>query len=249
MNLVNKIKALLVDDEPSAINNLSFLLKKHCPSIEIIAIATDVDEAVLAIHKQKPDVVFLDIEMPKKSGFELFEETQEQFQTIFVTAYDEYAIKAFEVSALDYLLKPIEIERLKNAVSKLENASVTKQVNINAFKNNFQENEVAQIVIPYKSEQYVVDIDNVICFEASGGYCLVHFCEELELKSHLYSKNLRYFQEILKEGNKFFRVHRSWIINLKKIQSFNKKTNIITLCHNIEIPLSRGKIKEFLNLY
>lgn len=246
MSSTNNITAILVDDEPKAIINLSFLLKKHCPNVTIVATCNSVDEAVIEIEKHQPDVVFLDIEMPEKSGFELFNETNQQFQTIFVTAYDEFAIKAFEVSATDYLLKPIEIKRLKTAVSKLKNIKTSSQISV--LKQNIDSSEINQIIIPYKDVQLIVKIDDIICFEANAAYCYIYFEDDNHLKTHIYSKSLRYFYELLSSNTSFFRTHRSWFINLKKVQSFSKKENTITLKHNISVALSKTKVKEFVEL-
>lgn len=243
MSLNHNIKALLVDDELSVINNLSFLLNKYCENITIIATATNVDEAIVALNKHTIDVVFLDIEMPEKSGFELFESTKKQFQTIFVTAYDEFAIKAFEVSAVDYLLKPVDINRLKEAVNKLKNYT-SQELNINTLQQNIT-NSITQIVIPYKDVQKMIKLKNIICFEANESYCIIHCIDKKEYTKYVYSKSLKYFYELLSSNTNFFRTHRSWFINLNKVESFSKRTSEILLQKNITVQLSRNKVKEF----
>lgn len=246
MSLKTNIKALLVDDELSAINNLSFLLGKYCPNIEIVATANNIDEAVLVLSKTEVDVVFLDIEMPEKSGFELFEETPQQFQTIFVTAYDEYAVKAFEVSAVDYLLKPIEVQRLQKAVTKLNNKQA-QQLNINTLQHNLTKN-IEQIIIPYKDIQLMIKLENIICFEANQSYCVIHCIEDGTYKNYIYSKSLKYFNDLLSTNPTFYRSHRSWLINLKKIISFSKRNYLIVLENDIRAQISKYKIKEFNKL-
>lgn len=246
MSLPNKITAILVDDEPKAIHNLYFLLGAHCPDVSVAATCNSVDEAVIEIEKHKPDVVFLDIEMPEKSGFELFENTNQTFQTIFVTAYDEYALQAFEVSAIDYLLKPIEITRLKKAVAKLNGEN--NQSKITVLQQNINASEITQIVIPYKDTQLIVKVNDIICFEANASYCYIHCQVNGQLKSYMYSKSLRYFYELLSSNTSFYRTHRSWFININKVASFSKKDNTISLQHNIEALLSKTKIKEFQTL-
>lgn len=243
MSLTNNITAILVDDEPKAIHNLYFLLGAHCPNVSVVATCNSVDEAIVEITKYKPDLVFLDIEMPEKSGFELFENTNETFQTIFVTAYDEYALKAFEVSAIDYLLKPIEIARLKKAVAKLNGEN--NQSKITTLQENINASEITQIVIPYKDTQLIVKVNDIICFEANASYCIIHCEINGVLKSYMYSKSLRYFYELLSSNLSFYRTHRSWFINIKKVESFSKKNNIVSLQHHLEALLSKNKIKEF----
>lgn len=245
MNLNRNIKALLVDDETSAITSLTFLLTKYCKNIQIVATATNVDEAIIALKSHTIDVVFLDIEMPEKSGFELFKESKQQFQTIFVTAYDEFAIKAFEVSAVDYLLKPVDISRLKEAVNKLKNTS--QELNITSLQENIN-NTITQIVIPYRDIQVMIKLKNIICFEANESYCIIHCIENKEYTKFVYSKSLKYFYDLLSSNTSFYRTHRSWFINLKKVESFSKKTGKILLQKDIEVQLSKNKMKEFSSI-
>lgn len=239
MSLTN-IKAVLVDDEVNALHNLTVLLEEFCPNVTILGKATNVDEAVIIINKEKPDLVFLDIEMPQKSGFELFNETSRNFKTIFVTAYDEYAVKAFEVSALDYLLKPINIDRLQQAVAKVV---VQEQpvASLKTLQKNIAVKKIQRINVLYKDVYKELEVNDILCIEANQSYSVIYY----ENKKYVYSKNLIYFEKLLADNPLFFRTHRSWIVNLSKVKHFSKNKLTLMLHNNIETTVSRRKIKEF----
>lgn len=239
MSLTN-IKAVLVDDEVNALHNLTVLLEEFCPNVTILGKATNIDEAVIIINKEKPDLVFLDIEMPQKSGFELFNETSRNFKTIFVTAYDEYAVKAFEVSALDYLLKPINIDRLQQAVSKVV---VQEQpvASLKTLQKNIAVKKIQRINVLYKDVYKELEVNDILCIEANQSYSVIYY----ENKKYVYSKNLIYFEKLLADNPLFFRTHRSWIVNLSKVKHFSKNKLTLMLHNNIETTVSRRKIKEF----
>lgn len=239
MSLTN-IKAVLVDDEVNALHNLTVLLEEFCPNVTILGKATNIDEAVIIINKEKPDLVFLDIEMPQKSGFELFNETSRNFKTIFVTAYDEYAVKAFEVSALDYLLKPINIDRLQQAVAKVV---VQEQpvASLKTLQKNIAVKKIQRINVLYKDVYKELEVNDILCIEANQSYSVIYY----ENKKYVYSKNLIYFEKLLADNPLFFRTHRSWIVNLSKVKHFSKNKLTLMLHNNIETTVSRRKIKEF----
>lgn len=243
----NNITAVLVDDEAKAIDNLSILLSEFCKNVTIIGTAQNVDKAVSIIETNKPDVVFLDIEMPKKSGFELFGTTKHSFQTIFVTAYNQYAIKAFEVSAIDYLLKPININRLQEAVTRIKVNKPTIDT-VDILQENLTSETLKKITINYKDRYKIIDIDVITCIEANGSYCFIYYVNEKKLVRELYSKNLNYFDKLFENDNRFFRTHRSWLINTTKIKTFSKTSCMIQLKSDIEVPISRRKMKEFEEL-
>ena len=185
-----KINAILVDDEINARENLRFLLNDFCQQINILAEATNVNEAILLIREHKPQVVFLDVQMPQKSGFKLLEAFKEiNFQVIFVTAFDNYAIQAFQVAAIDYLLKPIDISLLKNAVDKLTN-NILKENSIkrlNLLKEN--KTKINKIAIPYKSDYVIVNLCDIYCIEADRMYSKIHLNNN---KIFLVSKKLSF---------------------------------------------------------
>lgn len=244
---MNKFSAILVDDEPDAIESLSILLECYCPEITIVGTANCVDDALIEIEKHRPDVVFLDIEMPEKTGFDLFKETNKEFKTIFVTAYDEFAIKAFEVSAVDYLLKPIKISRLKKAVNKLATKSVDKK-NIETLTENIQNLEITKVMVANNSNYEIIRINDIICIEAKGAYSIIHFIHQNHLETHISTKPLRYFDDLTTNNKKFYRTHRSWLVNIDKIASFDRNSGIIITEHNKQVFLTKNRIKEFLPL-
>lgn len=234
---MNKIKAIIVDDELSARENLSYLIKNFCTDIVIKDTCCNVDEAVRSINHHCPDVVFLDIEMPRKNGFQLLKEYDEiNFQIVFVTAYDQYAIKAFEVSALDYLLKPIDIDRLTEVVAKLK-----YQTAISSFKSRMEvlssnQKKVTKISIPYKSDYVILNIDVILCIKADRMYSHI---STLEGKKYTAAKKLSYYEELLSENKMFLRVHRSWMINTALIESYSKSEKKLLLKSNVNIPVSK----------
>lgn len=242
---MNNIKAILVDDEQKAINSLSILLEDFCKNVSIVGTARSVDMAVPLIESKKPDLVFLDIEMSKKSGFELFKETKQNFQTIFVTAYNEYAVKAFEVSAIDYLLKPIHIERLQNAVKKVSKQLENKNLHIETLQKNLSEKTIKQIHIPYKNIYKILDTENIMAINAQNAYSEIYYQEKNTIIKFLYSKNLSYFESLFDEDTRFFRTHRSWMVNLNFVKSFSKINYTAQLTNDITAKITQKKMSEF----
>ncbi|MGY5351462.1 LytR/AlgR family response regulator transcription factor [Wenyingzhuangia sp. IMCC45533] len=242
---MKKIKAIIVDDELSARENLVYLLNNFCTDIVPVDTCCNVDEAIMSIDKNQPDVVFLDIEMPQKNGFQLLKEFSDiNFQIVFVTAYDQYAIKAFEVSALDYLLKPVDIDRLVETENKIKQQHTIHNFKsrIDTFKANRK--KVTKISIPYKSDYVIINVDDIICIEADRMYSHIYLKEG---KKYTAAKKLSYYEELFFEISNFNRVHRSWIANLSEVTSYsvaNKKIHLDT----IEIPVSKT-YKGVVELY
>ncbi|MDO6737176.1 LytTR family DNA-binding domain-containing protein [Wenyingzhuangia sp. 2_MG-2023] len=233
---MKKNKAIIVDDELSARENLSYLIQNFCPDICIIDTCCNVNEAVLSIKNKKPDVVFLDIEMPQKNGFQLLKEFDEiDFQIVFITAYDQYAVKAFEVSALDYLLKPIDIDRLLEVSKKIENTLglISFQKRLSTLSIN--KKKLSKISIPYKSDYVIIDIDDILYIEADRMYSHVYTTGE---KKYTASKKLSYYEELLFESEKIKRIHRSWVVNLDMVTIYSKAERSLMI-HGKEIPVGK----------
>lgn len=242
-----KLKAIIVDDEESARNVLSNLLTRFCPSIEIIKKCSNVLDAVDVIKEYNPDVVFLDIEMPNYAGYELVSFFDEiNFDIIFVTAYDKFALKAFEISAVDYLLKPVEIDRLKLAVDKLESLHELKNnaKNLAALKENLKKETLSKIIVRQNGDQEIVDIANIIAIEAQEAYSCIH----TTTGKYLMSKNLKHYESLLSDNKSFFRTHKSWLVNLDHLKSFSKSKFEIELQLGISAKLSKYRIAEFEQL-
>lgn len=240
----NRLKAIIVDDEESARNVLSGLLTRFCPEVEVIEMCTNVTNAVQSIKKHNPDVVFLDIEMPNYAGYEIvsfFEDIN--FDIVFVTAYNNYAVKAFEVSAVDYLLKPVEIGRLKEAVTRLTERQHLKaaQRSYKTLTENLKEDKVSKIVVRANGSQKVVSTKEIIAIEAKEAYSYIYTATG----SYLMSKNLKHFETILEGNSDFFRTHKSWIVNLSALSSFSSAKMEIYLESDIIAKLSKYRKPEF----
>ncbi len=245
---MKKMKAIIVDDELNARENLQYLLNEFCKEVIVVAEASNVDEAVLSIKEHQPDLVFLDVEMPNKNGFMLLEEFSEiNFQIIFITAYDLYAVKAFEISALDYLLKPIDIQRLKAAVCK-----ATKSIDsLNETKlklKTLQENKrkLKKIAIPYKTDYAILDVNDVLCIEADRMYSRLYTNTD---RKYIVAKKLSYYEDVLCNKSDFVRLHRSWIVNLNKIKTYSKKEREVILNTKFKIPISKSYKDNFEALF
>lgn len=240
------IKAILVDDEQSAREVLSFLLARHCPTIEILDLCEDIPQAVESIQKNKPDIVFLDIEMPNYSGFELvsfFENID--FEIIFITAYERYAIRAFQVAAIDYLLKPVDVDRLKEAVQKLQTKLQTYQIKeqYQVLIEGLQSREVKSIIIATQRERYVLPTTDIIAIKAQEAYCYIY---TIDGKEYMVSKHLKHYESLLEDTKHFFRTHKSWIVNLEHILSYSKSPLEIQLQTGLVAKLSKYKKAIFL---
>lgn len=224
----------------------SKIINEHCPAVEIIDEAPDVKTAVKLINKHKVELVFLDIEMPNENGFALFEYFDTPtFETIFCTAYSDYAIKAFEVSAVDYVLKPISISKLTAAIEKAIKLLGQNQIlnRVNALKENLTVNKLQKIALPLSDGLIFIKIEDIFYFEADGSYTTVVTKD----KSYVVCKKIKEFDELLNDDTRFFRVHRSFLINIQQIKKYSKKEGATLLFDdNKIIPVApREKKNEF----
>jgi two-component system LytT family response regulator len=242
---MNSITAIIVDDEKHARGVLSSLLKREHPEVTILGACSNLEEAVLEIKRLSPQVVFLDVQMPKYAGYEIVNFFNEiTFEIIFVTAFDQYAIKAFELNAIDYLVKPIDRKRLSTAILKaagkinFQKQTEEYRVLLESVKNK----KYTKIVIPELGDRRILSLADIIAIEADGSYSKLHLKEK---KVIIISKNLKYFESVIPEESNFFRSHRAWIINLSHLQLINKTELTITLSEEIKAKLARGKIEEF----
>ena len=215
------MKAIIIDDEKHCTEMLRLELEKHCPQIEILGMYNAPVKGLAAIVSDRPDVVFLDIEMPLMNGFELLEKLERiDFEVIFTTAYDQFAIKAIRISALDYLLKPIGKKELIHAVKKLaekqHRKTDTAQFDLLMRQIKAQKNELKKIALPTREGLEILNIQDIIYAEASGNYAIFHFKGKGKL---VISKTLKEVSELLEAYN-FFRIHQSYLINLEHIQKY-----------------------------
>ncbi len=239
------IKAILVDDEPSARNVLGNLLKLAHPNVEVVAESSSVPEAVVKINALKPDVVFLDIEMPKYAGYEIIRFIKEiDFQIVFVTAYDQYAIKAFELSAVDYLLKPVERARLSATVKVLEQRVELKSnaQRLEKLLVEMEREKSPTISFSESGKKHLVKTRDIIAICAQGAYSDILIADG---KKITISKNIGTMENELSSESSIFRSHKSWLVNLNHIQSYKKGLQVIIMSNGTECKLSRFKKAEF----
>lgn len=242
---LDKLRAILVDDEESARDVLENLLSRFCPEIELLAKCENLTKAVEAINLYKPDLVFSDIEMPNYAGYEIVNFFKEiNFDIIFVTAYDQYAIRAFEVAAIDYLLKPIDIERLKISVKRVQEKRHSNQQNerLSVLSNTLESKQLKNLIITDKGQQNIISIDTIVAIEAQESYCMIHTTDK---RKFVASKNLKHFETVLEELPQFFRVHKSWLVNKNYIQNYSKSDLSIKLSNGLTTKLSKYKKAEF----
>ncbi len=241
------ITAIVVDDEESARSILANLLGRFCPYVKVLGSYSNVEAAVGGIRELKPQLVFLDIEMPNYSGFEIvnfFERVD--FEMVFITAYDKYAIRAFEVSAVDYLLKPIDIERLQEAVERVQKRVGQSSVfNSELLTESLQSKTVSRISVSIKGYQTILEVSDIVAIEANESYSYI---VTLDGGRHLVSRNLRHFETVLADNRNFFRSHKSWIINLDMLDRYNRSTGDVLLRPDINAKLSKYRKDEFEEL-
>ncbi|UKT65165.1 LytR/AlgR family response regulator transcription factor [Pedobacter mucosus] len=244
------LKAIIVDDEEFARSSLFFLLQQNCPDIEITGIARSVAEAKDIIANHPIDLIFLDIAMPGGNGFELIPEAQKQHAAvIFTTAYDQYALRAIKANALDYLLKPIDIDELKIAVEKVtqhlrlfQNKHETDERISNLANSLGSRSEIKKLTLPYGQGFKMIDVDDIIYIEADSNYSIVHLNNENKITV---SKILREFEEIL-PNEQFVRIHKSSIINLNHLKEYNSKNGLQVFLNNGEsMNISRRRASDF----
>lgn len=242
---MQNIKTILVDDEEKALKSLAYKLENFFPQIEIIDCIKNPQEAIDTINKHQPDLLFLDVEMPVLSGFDVLSKIENpSFEIIFVTAYSEYAIEAFQHCAIGYVVKPIDNDDLKLAIN---NAIETIQTKSSFTKNNalletlIQSNtEHNKIIIPTPKGFSFIALEEILHFEGYDGYTKINLINNQTIIS---SYNLGKFEKML--NDKFYKCHKSHIVNLHKITAFENEGYII-LNNTKRVPISRTKRKDFI---
>lgn len=225
---------------------LQAFLQEYCKQVNIVGLAEDVVQAVKLIQKEKPQLIFLDIEMPGFNGFQLLEFFDEiDFEIIFVTAYSEFALKAFQVSAVDYLLKPLQIEQLVKAVEKAEKLIGTpaSKQNIAVLKENVRDNKIKKIVIPTNDGTQYINIDDITHLKSEGSYVNIYFTNG---KKFLVSKNIKDYEDKLTIVEGFFRVHSSYLINTKHIANIRVGDGEIEMSNKETVSVARDRKQEFI---
>ncbi|MDZ7604231.1 MAG: LytTR family DNA-binding domain-containing protein [Cyclobacteriaceae bacterium] len=244
------IKAIIIDDEHFGRQALGKALEQFCPEVEIISVCEGPKQGIGAIIKLKPNLVFLDIQMPEMSGFDVLQQLSPiNFEVIFVTSYDQYAIKAIKFSALDYLLKPIDVGDLMQAVKKMEGRIQSKP---NAFTyqsvlHNIQHKagKINRIAVPSMEGIDFFSTTDIIYFKADGNYTTIFLTNQ---RKHVISKNLKEFESLLSSSG-FCRTHNSFLIHLYHVQKYIKGEGgyvMLTEGHHVEV--SRRRKDAFLNM-
>ncbi len=242
------IKALLVDDEQPAVESLQLMLEEYCPQVKIVGTAHSILDGIKEVIDKKPNLLFLDVEMPFGTGFDLLERIpRENIQVIFVTAYNHYAIKAIKFNALYYLMKPIDIDELIEAVDKVQsNLQQNTSPDLEKILDNLQtQGEVtpAKIKIPTQDGMQYVRPDEVFRFEAAGSYTSVFLTNGNKI---IVSKNLKFFEPMLSE-KEFYRVHTSHIVNMIYIKKYIRTGgDRIEMEGGAVVPVSRRRKDGFL---
>lgn len=246
----HKIRSVLVEDELTAREVLRNYLTKYCPQITIVGEAQNIKEAVPLIHEQKPQLVFLDVEMPFGNAFDVLEACKNvSFKTIFVTAFSEYSLKALNMSAAYYLLKPISIEELIIAVNKVQEEIFTQE-DFNRNKiiiENFKENkpEKQQIILPTLEGFEVVKVENIIRLKGNGNFTDIYLNDG---SKKMVCRFLKHFTELL--SFPFMRVHKTHVINIHYVKSYHKGAGgYATLLDDTEIEISPNYKEEFLQKF
>jgi two-component system LytT family response regulator len=247
---MTRIKTIIIDDEIKSRKILNGFLLKYCPDIEVISEAASVREAIAVIELQKPDLIFLDINMPKENGFELFNKIKApDFQTVFVTAYDQYALKAFRHQAIDYILKLINIAELiktANRIKTLQNYKANTD-QLHAFLQSAPKKNITpdRIALPVADGLTYVQTDDVIHCEAQGNYTYFHFTNRSKL---LVSRTLGFYEDLLKNRG-FVRIHHHYLINLMHVQKYQRgRGGIVIMTNKTELSVSQRRKDDFIKM-
>lgn len=245
------VRALIIDDEPRNVRILKNLLEEFCPEVMIEGEAGDVNTALTAIRHYKPDLVFLDIEMPYGNAFDLLDKLMPiDFEVIFITAFDTYTLKAFKYSALDYLLKPVDIQDLRAAVKRAVERMAGKNINLQLANllGNLKNTQpgLQKLALPAIDGIMFVNVTEIIRFEANGSYTDVHFDS---LEKITVSKNIKEYEDILPPSI-FCRVHNSHIINLNRVKKYHKgRGGYLVMDDGTNIEVSIRRRDDFLSKF
>jgi len=242
---MEKLKAIIVEDEESSQQALKNMLEDYCQNIVVTGMAVTVDGAIELINKQHPDIIFLDIELPGKTGFKLFDSfTKPDFEVIFTTAYDKYAVKAFKMSAIDYLLKPIDLEELRAAIEKAQKQRKLNLLSqkIQIFKDHMSE-VVKKLALPTQSGIVFVELEDIVRCEATGSYTIFYLQNG---DTVLVSKTLKIYVELLEDFN-FCRINRRDLINLKFVKEYRRQNKgMVVMSDGAILSVSEGRKETYL---
>lgn len=253
---MTKITSIIIDDEELARENLRMLLNEFCPEVEVIGTGQNIDEARDLIAEKNPEAIFLDIRMPSgEEGLELLEDVKSNnFQIVFVTAFKDYAIKAFNINSIHYILKPIDIDDLKDAVAKLLNYkelfsqdSSNLETYIESIKNFSEnihyQNESNKITISHTKGIKIIEDTTILYLEGDGNCTNIHFTDGTTFFD---TRTLKVYEEIL-NGNKFYRIHKKYIVNLFHLTDYLHEDGYYAIMQTaVKLPVARARVTEFI---
>jgi two-component system LytT family response regulator len=240
------IRTVIIDDEPDSIKLMQLNIEKHFPQLEIVGSFTSSAKALQQITMLQPDLLLLDIEMPVINGFDLLEKLMPvEFAVVFVTAYNEFAIKAFRFNALDYLIKPVNIDELKQVIIKVEKHQHFQTDQLHILQQQFKKGNITKIAIPSQAGVIFIDIKDIVFVEASSNYSNLVLLDKRKI---LISKTLKDIQPVLEE-QQFLRIHRQYIINLNEVKHFNRNESLLTMINNDVLPVSRLQKDKLIERY
>lgn len=251
---MEKIRAILIDDEPDSIKALENDIQFHELAVEVVARCHSGREGIIAIKEHQPDVIFLDVDMPRMNGFGMLEIVDDiNFEIIFVSGYNQYAHEAFKFSAVHYLSKPVDEDDLKEAIDRVHeiiknkktNGSTLDKAHINELIKNMQSNSQVRFAIPHMEGYVFYPIDEIVYCEANGNSTKVVTTGKNYVSGH----NLKKFEERL-PSDVFCRIHQSFIINMHHVKKYNKgKSAHVILTDGTSLSISEGKKANFVNRF
>lgn len=241
------MKAVIIDDEQRAVKILGMVVTEYCQGVEVAGMANTISDGIEEIKQKKPDLIFLDIEMPDGSGFDVLTAfPQRDFDVVFVTAYNHYALKAIKYSAADYILKPVDIEEVKNAIEKIIRRKETKDSvlpDLNELLLNIRAGAVRKIAVPSSDGSEFVAVDDIMYMEADRSYCNIVLADDRKM---MVSKSLSNIEELLPRDI-FFRIHKSFLINLNYMKKhYRTDGGYVEMTDGKKLSIARNKRDDFI---
>lgn len=241
-----KLRTIIIDDEPDSVKLLQLQLAQTCLQVEVIAAYNSSVKAANEIESLQPDLLFLDIEMPVINGFELLNKISHlSFSVIFITAYNQYALRAFRFNALDYLVKPIDTNDLIEAVAKAEKKIKPTSTQLSLLQRQMRGEIAMKIAIAGQNGVSFIELNEIVFAEASNNYSKLILTDK---RIFILSKTLKDVQEVLEESH-FLRVHRQYIINLNHVKQFNRNESILIMDNNEHLPIARNQKERLVEKY
>ncbi len=244
---MDTLKTIIIDDEQKGRNLLNELVKRYCPEVEVLGLAESATEAILKIRQLKPDFIFLDIQMPEINGFQMIEMMGDiDFEIVFVTAYNEYAVKAYKYAAFDYLLKPVDPEELNKTIErlKLKRQQVSLQERLSLLMKTLEDPKKlpSKITVSNSDGISVLNISEIIYLEADGPYTTFFLMNGTKIVS---SHNLKEYEEILSD-NGFFRSHHSFLLNMNHVSKYLKSDGYALMSNGKHTDVSKRRKDDFV---